>query len=1259
MAYPSATSTTPASAAASRGRIPTPSRLVGSSIPTPGRSRAGSVVNASGPAYTPLESPGMTKALLEAIRANDPKQHRTNKMSENVSPNSSPTSQSNGLSFATSGRRSVAKSGPPSSINTTGSTSTRTAGSAPKTPITSTKPSYSFTPRASTSSNATSTSRPGSRQSDVRDIRSKPVKDSSFEPGDGVRIESLGMEGTLRYVGAIEGKPGVWAGVELAPGFAGRGKNDGTVNGVSYFNCAAKSGVFVAINKLSAPIRRPSSVASSRDGGRATPLLFGASTNGRATPALSNGGRVTPAMSANGRVTPARSISTSGRITPSSFGTPGVRPRQSIAAPGLTPAAKPRKSTVPDTSFTAGSRASKYLNMTAQELSSVKNAERSTTSTVANRANGKSPSPPRSTLPGSPFATPKAPSTSRPTIMGIPTPGVIKSRPSLGTYGHGGAGTPRSGRKTDMPPPSSPVSPTKRLLASSPSQGKLGLGFGASLTAASPSRRLVTPTSPSPRRLVTPTGSEYSVGGDDKDKIDHIADLEARNRELQERIAALTSGSNGGISPLSDTLLAAPSPSPPPPPSSTAFYNTALEEEKARTTAAQARISELETQVRFHERAVKERESRLESAGRDLKSKGEEIERVRAENEARIRELTSKLNDAEALVGNLRAAVEEVREGKKEETEAIVGAKDKEIELLNGKVARLVSEFEEERRELITQIEELRKAGQETIALYEEKLDGAETKRWEMEDRVREMEDKVRKQKRSMSPSTIVQHASEAAKIDNETLREQVTHLERKVNQLETQLEYARDSADKEEQAMRTRVAKYKDNETLLRRELMDVRTEVEGWKRTEAACKARIEELEEALRENAVALENARADIENLRAELNNLEGVQAGIATNAKADEEGLRRSAEKASFEEINQLKELLESSRVAKQEAVEQHQIVRQEAAQQVQDLKHTIETLEREKAELEQDLQKKVAELAAEHKANADSDRKSLHHEQSIIGNQRDSVLSNTSRSSREQGEEIAGLKYIIQELNRENAESTSRLKALELDKKALQEECDELREAMHILESNVNDELKQLDEESPLSAEDAQKSLKEARAKYEVELGQLRQKLKETEQKHARTVNELNKEVSELETLIESKIYREDELERELERYKDKLERASQRKHSKTNGDPVINNTSSAGVASGPPPTVPAPALGHQSKLSIDRTSEGEICEICEQPGHDIFTCDLLKGDMPSSNTRSSYTLSTTDSESSDLWCEDCETSGHTAADCPHSMEVF
>jgi dynactin complex subunit len=62
--------------------------------------------------------------------------------------------------------------------------------------------------------------------------RSK-AHEAPFEPkiGDAVKVTGMGMEGTLRYLGPIDGKAGEWAGVELDPGFSGKGKNDGSVAG--------------------------------------------------------------------------------------------------------------------------------------------------------------------------------------------------------------------------------------------------------------------------------------------------------------------------------------------------------------------------------------------------------------------------------------------------------------------------------------------------------------------------------------------------------------------------------------------------------------------------------------------------------------------------------------------------------------------------------------------------------------------------------------------------------------------------------------------------------------------------------------------------------------------------------------------------------------------------------------------------------------------------------------------------------------------
>lgn len=172
--------------------IPTPGKSTG--IPTPGRFRSVSNVNNNTTHDPDVEY--ASRALVDAIKANDPSQHRTS-----LTRSSSPFSSSQSTGTSLSGRRSV--TGRPS------------AASVPN----------ALHPRAKTPS-----ARPPSRQSDVF-LRSTSRANRSFDIGESVRIESLGYEGTLKYLGEIDGKPGLWAGVELSGGFAGKGKNDGSVNG--------------------------------------------------------------------------------------------------------------------------------------------------------------------------------------------------------------------------------------------------------------------------------------------------------------------------------------------------------------------------------------------------------------------------------------------------------------------------------------------------------------------------------------------------------------------------------------------------------------------------------------------------------------------------------------------------------------------------------------------------------------------------------------------------------------------------------------------------------------------------------------------------------------------------------------------------------------------------------------------------------------------------------------------------------------------
>ena len=166
-----------------------------SGIPTPGRSRSVSSVNQQ--QHSSLSDVEYI-SLAEAIKANDPAHHRPAQTQPSTSSLSSPRSAS------LSGRRSV--TGRPSSAISASSTSSTFPKERAKTPT---------------------SARPPSRHSDVFGKSTS----RTFDVGDNVRIESLGYEGTLRYIGEIDGKAGVWAGVELREGFTGKGKNSGTVNG--------------------------------------------------------------------------------------------------------------------------------------------------------------------------------------------------------------------------------------------------------------------------------------------------------------------------------------------------------------------------------------------------------------------------------------------------------------------------------------------------------------------------------------------------------------------------------------------------------------------------------------------------------------------------------------------------------------------------------------------------------------------------------------------------------------------------------------------------------------------------------------------------------------------------------------------------------------------------------------------------------------------------------------------------------------------
>ncbi|KAJ4422132.1 hypothetical protein N0V82_003215 [Gnomoniopsis sp. IMI 355080] len=91
---------------------------------------------------------------------------------------------------------------------------------------------------------------------------------SDLSVGDRVEVPG-NMLGMVRFIGGVQGKKGIFTGVELLPEFAARGKNNGDVDGVSYFTTSiAGAGIFLPLNKA---IKRESPESSTTNSLPTTP----------------------------------------------------------------------------------------------------------------------------------------------------------------------------------------------------------------------------------------------------------------------------------------------------------------------------------------------------------------------------------------------------------------------------------------------------------------------------------------------------------------------------------------------------------------------------------------------------------------------------------------------------------------------------------------------------------------------------------------------------------------------------------------------------------------------------------------------------------------------------------------------------------------------------------------------------------------------------------------------------------------------------
>ncbi|KAJ9116924.1 hypothetical protein QFC22_004582 [Naganishia vaughanmartiniae] len=970
------------------------------------------------------------------------------------------------------------------------------------------------TPSRRTSNLGTSTartpvSRPESRQAQLPRTPGPPEVDTSIvteipegwvpEIGTAVRINSMGFEGIVRWIGKVDGKDGKWAGVELDRQFVGFGKNDGTVSGKRYFHCETLGGVFALLNRLSIPLERPVSVMSHRSAASISSDV----PNARAPSAFSiRSGRETPLISEDGEYALDESENRgSNRTIVGRSGGPLTRStRANIQA-------NTGMSTPTASKYTAGSRASMLMNTNAKQLAAAKALKATDGALTDQQTRAATPSTPGAPLGRSMLAastssgsasTPKAMMRARQSLSGIATPSRTVSmsarmqkkgpRESLGASTAGGFSTPkaastlRNGRMSAISGRSSVASNAHDMMPPPPSPSKYGaLGRSTMTNVASTAA------------VKEAEAQVESLKQTNRVLVDKINAFEAENAELQSRL-------NGGQGSPDG-----------------AEKRVELE---SKLKEALKQVHEYKIASEFQSREVNSGKVKIEQLEQKLRETNDQSATTSEEaQEARMR-----LAKAEAMIAKLNRDLEVEKQRLEEEFEKGMQAKREEVKHAEDTVKDLqkqLSVVEMVMAEIVNDASQM-------TAIYEAKLVEAKTRRMDLEKTVRSLEDQLleaqeRRNQAALLPSEVLKEADTAAMIDNENLKAQVAHQQKKIVSLEDQNEELQVQLEKYDEAAIKANEKARDNERRLKEEITNGRSEISTLKEQIAKHKDRVAELGLALKDQGHTLASAQAEIESNRLDLADMETMRFAQTTLNRVQKE------KTAIQQELDDLK-----SRAAEVESIKIRYAQLEEQFSQLS-AKH-------------EDLRTKHALALPTSETNHRRDNTSS----STISSSTLSVHSTESEKS------IAGFQKIVAELSDENGDLKQKIHDLEreihtllADNQQLASECGLLRESLAQLEAAVEDRLAKEEEQLNSDERDVQRAAsKAADDRLQAEIDNVKSRLAEVEaekieieRRSASLLKEHDRELQELETLVEAKIYKEDELLRQIEDLTRQLDR--------------------------------------------------------------------------------------------------------------------
>lgn len=465
----------------------------------------------------------------------------------------------------------------------------------------------------------------------------------------------------------------------------------------------------------------------------------------------------------------------------------------------------------------------------------------------------------------------------------------------------------------NMPPPSSPPTLTRTRLnslsnTSTPHKRSVSVTSNRTPSQQSIDRPASTISQRTPSRQSLSHRKSYSRGLQPDDVLsDELASLKEKHAAQLSQLTDLQSSHSNTSSQLQNT--------------STQLQNTSTQLQDAL-----AAINDKANKMKLSE----EEHAKLLS---DLKHAHTQDIHT---HQSRITELEDDIADVSATLANTQA-----------DLESVAHSKDEEIHTLTSSIADLdkrVAQLSTQKDDLEGLVSELRQAGQETIALYEERLNATEACKYESDERIKALEAQYASlltESHPSSPGTAARRQTTAAEIDNESLKEQLAHLNAKLSgseeaysELDRERESATTDAQKQTQKLQQEIRH-------LHAQLAEVGSELEVSQASCSTGTTKVQELEDALASTKELLEAARAHAETLQSDLDNFE--------NLEVDEEGNER---------VNELYKRLEREQLQHAEQVADVEKEMDTLHERLKDAENVIDVSKREGDFLRQELSRR-------------------------------------------------------------------------------------------------------------------------------------------------------------------------------------------------------------------------------------------------------------------------------------------------------------